>query len=98
TRDMEYQGARLRQGEMILVLHMMAGLDERSIADPLTLDFRRSPPARLQMFGNGPHTCPGAVLARRKLKIFLQEWLRRIPDYEVTPGTEVRTTTGLVSG
>jgi cytochrome P450 len=98
TRDMEYKGAQLREGEMILVLNMMAGLDERSIPDPLTLDFRRSPPARLMMFGNGPHTCPGAVLARRELKIFLQEWLSRIPDYDITPGSETVSVTGLVSG
>ena len=83
---------------MVLVLHMMAGLDERSVPDPLTLDFRRSPPVKLQMFGNGPHTCPGAVLARRELKIFIQEWLSRIPDFEIKPGTQPVSVTGLVSG
>ena len=98
TRDIEYKGAQLRAGEMVLVLHMMAGLDERSVPDPLTLDFRRSPPVKLQMFGNGPHTCPGAVLARRELKIFIQEWLSRIPDYEIKPGSQPISVTGLVSG
>ena len=66
--------------------------------DPLTLDFRRSPPVRLQMFGNGPHTCPGAVLARRELKIFLQEWLKRIPDFAIAPDTAPVFTTGFVTG
>jgi cytochrome P450 len=98
THDMDYNGAPFRGGEMVLVLNMLHGLDERRFERPLTVDFDRPAPISHAIFGNGPHTCPGAVLARRELRIFLQEWLRRIPDFEVTPGTTPVTTTGLVSG
>jgi cytochrome P450 len=96
--DIDYKGAPMKAGEMVLVMHALAGMDERAIPDPETLDLRRTPIQTHAIFSNGPHTCPGAVLARRELKIFLQEWLRRIPDYAVMPGTAVRSTTGLVSG
>jgi len=98
THDMDYNGAPFRAGEMVLVLNMLHGLDERMFDHPLTVDFARPAPIHHAIFGNGPHTCPGAVLARRELRIFLQEWLRRIPDFEVTPGSTTVTTTGLVSG
>jgi cytochrome P450 len=38
------------------------------------------------------------VLARRELKIFLQEWLKRIPDFAIAPGTAPIFTTGFVTG
>jgi cytochrome P450 len=98
THDMDYNSAPFRGGEMVLVLNMLHGLDERRFDRPLTVDFDRPAPISHAIFGNGPHTCPGAVLARRELRIFLQEWLRRIPEFEVTPGTVPVTTTGLVSG
>jgi cytochrome P450 len=82
---------------MVLVMHPLTGLDERVVANPLQLDLRRHPIGSHAIFGNGPHSCPGAVLARHELTIFLQEWLRRIPDFEVTPGTVPKTTTGAVS-
>jgi cytochrome P450 len=37
----------------------------------------------LGSFGQGPHRCVGATLARSELGIFLEEWLKRIPDFEV---------------
>ena len=83
---------------MVLVMHPLAGMDERAIADPELLDLRRVPIGTHAIFSNGPHTCPGAVLARRELKIFIQEWLSRIPDYEITPGSQPVSVTGLVSG
>ncbi|RYD84837.1 MAG: cytochrome P450, partial [Sphingomonadales bacterium] len=86
----------LKADDMICVLHPLSGLDERFIADPLTLDLRRTPINTHTIFSGGPHACPGAVLARRELKIFLQEWLRRIPDYDLAPGTQPRTTTAPV--
>jgi cytochrome P450 len=97
VRDTSLKDARFKAGEMVTILHMLAGLDERFIPDPLTLDLRRPPINTHGIFGSGPHACPGAVLARRELQIFLQEWLRRIPDYAIAPGTASRTTMGTVA-
>jgi cytochrome P450 len=98
TQDFDFKGAPLRKGEMILVLNLLTGMDERRNEDPLTVDFHRLPGNTHAVFGNGPHTCPGAVLARRELKIFLQEWLSRIPEFGIEPGTVAASHTGFVSG
>ena len=97
THDMDYNGAPFREGEMVLVLNMLHGLDERMFDHPLTVDFARPAPIHHAIFGNGPHTCPGAILARRELKVFLEEWLKRIPDFSVEPGQQPQFAVGLVN-
>jgi cytochrome P450 len=36
-------------------------------------------------FGGGPHRCLGAHLARMELTLVIEEWLRRIPEFEMEP-------------
>ena len=48
-------------------------------------------------FGGGVHRCLGSHLARRELRVTLQEWHRRIPDYELKPGHELHYPPGLRS-
>jgi cytochrome P450 len=98
VHDTELDGVQLKAGDMILPPNMLVGLDERRVEDPLRVDFARPFPIRHAAFGNGAHTCPGAVLARRELQVFLEEWLRRIPDFEVKPGTKPVLATGMVNG
>jgi cytochrome P450 len=49
-------------------------------------------------FGTGIHRCLGSFLARTELKVFLEEWLTRIPDFEVARGERVLTSAGVVNG
>jgi len=37
-------------------------------------------------FGGGPYRCLGSHLARMELRVFLEEWLKKIPDFELAPG------------
>nr|WP_246359460.1 cytochrome P450 [Sphingomonas yantingensis] len=98
TRDVELDGAVLKAGEMILPPNMLVGLDERKVSDPTTVDLSRPFPIHHATFGNGVHTCPGAVLARREIQVFLEEWLRRIPDFRIRAGTRPVMATGMVNG
>ncbi|MBV9994307.1 MAG: cytochrome P450 [Caulobacteraceae bacterium] len=97
THDFEYNGVQFKEGEQILIPTALYGLDERKVDDPLKVDFHREFPIPHAAFGNGVHTCPGATLARRELRIFLEEWLKRIPDFQVKPGTTPVTACGGVN-
>jgi len=91
-KDLEYEGIHLRKGDVVIVPTALAGLDDRLIKDPLKVDFTREHPDHFA-FGDGPHRCLGASVAREELRIFLEEWLQRIPDFEVKPGAEIEVIT-----
>ena len=37
-------------------------------------------------FGGGAHRCLGSHLARMELRVAMEEWHRRIPDYSIKQG------------
>jgi cytochrome P450 len=92
------KGAPLKAGDQIQAPNLFVGLDEAQVVNPLVVDFHREWPIAHAAFGNGPHTCPGAVLARREIKIFLEEWLKRIPSFSIKPGTVPLIEAGNVNG
>lgn len=97
THDFDYKGLTFKAGDRLLPPNLLVGLDERVNPEPMTVDFERKGGVHAA-FGNGPHACPGAILARRELRIFLREWLSRIPDFRIKPGTRPVLATGMVNG
>jgi cytochrome P450 len=43
------------------------------------------------------HSCLGAHLARRELRLLLEEWFKRIPEFSVKPGADTTVFPGLLS-
>ena len=97
AENFDYKGVQFHAGDRILPGNLWVGLDDRINENPLVVDFNREKPVHAA-FGNGAHACPGAVLARREIRIFLQEWLSRVPDFRIKPGTKPVLATGLVNG
>lgn len=93
--DMEYEGVALKRGEMIVAPTILHGLDDIENADPLAVRFDR-PAIHHSTFGAGSHTCPGAHLARTEVRILLEEWLSRIPEFAVSANAEIQYTGGIV--
>ncbi|UCV23650.1 cytochrome P450 [Ferribacterium limneticum] len=85
VRDIDYKGIHFKAGDFILAITALAGLDERRYPDPLTVDFNREDKKHL-VFGRGPHQCIGSFLARTEIRVFLNEWLKRIPHFEIKAG------------
>lgn len=81
AKDFEYKGVLMKKGDRILLPVSLYNLDATRFAEPDTVDFQRA--VKHITFGSGPHTCSGALLARKEMTIFFQEWLSRIPDFEV---------------
>jgi cytochrome P450 len=97
TKDFEYKGLPLRAGDLVLLPAALYNLDERQFADPMTVDFRR-PIKHHMAFGTGIHRCLGAQLARLELRVLLQEWLSRIPEFRIADGAAVIVKSGRING
>jgi len=89
TEDFDFSGVRLKAGDMVVAPTPLDGLDEAKFDNPLTVDFHRPKPIHAT-FGGGSHRCMGSMLARAELRIFLEEWLSRIPDFAIKPGAAVQ--------
>jgi cytochrome P450 len=86
TQDVELHGHTLRAGDRVLMSWGLAGHDPAVFDRPGEVDFERSSIRHLG-FGIGPHRCLGMHLARRIIKVALEEWHAVIPRYQVTPGS-----------
>jgi camphor 5-monooxygenase len=95
TRDVEFHGAPLKKDDLILLPSLLHGLDERENADPMKVDFTRAR-RRHSSFGQGTHHCVGSHLARAELRITLEEWLSRIPDFRLAPDATIECVGGIV--
>jgi cytochrome P450 len=97
TEDVTLDGVTMKAGDRVQITVCMHGLDERAWPDPLAVDFRRNA-GNSMAFGKGVHKCPGANLARAEIRVFLEEWLKRIPDFSLKPGDPPVSASGAVSG
>jgi cytochrome P450 len=97
TRDAMIGGVRMKKGDRVMLPTMLHGLDERRWPDAMTVKLDRCPKDHMA-FGKGTHRCPGANLARLELRIFLEEWLARIPEFSVQAGSTIRYESGPVAG
>ncbi|WP_041391106.1 cytochrome P450 [Sphingobium chlorophenolicum] len=70
----------------------MSSMDDR----PMEIDFDRDPVPNT--FGNGPHKCVGSPLARAEIQVFLEEWLKALPDFRPDPERPPVTHSGSVNG
>lgn len=83
TADIDLgDGLTIRAGEAIHVSWAAANVDPTAHPDPLHVDFDRARFHHLA-FGSGIHRCLGSHLARLELRVALEEFLARIPDYAV---------------
>jgi len=94
--DIDYKGVRMKKGDRVFVQAMVHGRDPRRFPDPDVVDFDRKD-KRHATFSQGKHRCIGALLARQELRIFLEEWLKRIPDFAVDPDRPQLIETGMVN-
>lgn len=82
----DLEGTTLTEGEKIFLSIGSANRDGDRFADPDSYDFRRPYVRDHLAFGNGPHTCPGATLARTEMRIAINTWCDVVEKFELTPG------------
>jgi cytochrome P450 len=90
-QEAEINGVALSEGDNVLLVLGAANDDEEFDGG---VDLGRAPNRHLA-FGAGNHLCLGAHLARLELRIALEEFHRRIPDYRIADDTEVHFSPGI---
>jgi cytochrome P450 len=88
TRDVDFHGCPMKQGDMVLLTIQAATRDPAVFADADQIRLDRSPNRHIT-FGASAHRCLGSHLARAELQVTLEEWHRRIPEYRLAPGVEI---------
>ncbi|MCX4587273.1 cytochrome P450 [Streptomyces sp. NBC_01481] len=78
AQDVTVGGRTLGTGDLVYLVLASANRDPDRFADPDRLDLVR-PGNRHLSFGNGPHFCLGAPLARLQAEIAIGTVLRRLP-------------------
>jgi cytochrome P450 len=97
AEDMVMRGASLKAGDKITCILPACNFDPAVFPNPREVDFHR-PRKIILAFTVGVHSCMGAHLARLEVKIGLQEWLRRIPQFSLKSGTKIEYRPGGVVG
>ncbi|MFD2649835.1 cytochrome P450 [Devosia albogilva] len=80
--DLEYEGIRLRKGDVIGLMLGAANRDPKRFADANRFDPFRTDGANVS-FGAGIHFCIGAPLARIELQVAFAELFRRLPRLRI---------------
>ena len=97
NEDTEVEGCPMRAGERVLMSFPSANRDPEKFpdADRVILDRGKNPHIA---FGVGIHRCVGSNLARMEVRVALEEWMARIPDFRLEDPAAVTWAGGQVRG
>ncbi|UMB71888.1 cytochrome P450 [Mycobacterium paraterrae] len=87
TETVVVGGMTLPAGSAVFLCMALINRDgsDATSTDELTMDGKVH---RHWGFGGGPHRCLGSHLARMELTVIVDEWLKRIPRFELPPDYE----------
>nr|WP_245405787.1 cytochrome P450 [Sphingobium sp. Sx8-8] len=88
-KEVEIAGQKILPGDKIMVPAFLAGRDPEEFPNPDEVILDRKP--RHVTFGYGVHTCIGMHLARREMRIGMEEFLSGIPEFRIAPGAVVES-------
>jgi cytochrome P450 len=97
VKETRINGTTFKPGEMVLLSFPAANRDPAVFpdADRVVIDRGAN---RHAAFGLGIHRCIGSNLARMEMKVAIEEWLKRIPDFRLEDPSAVTWAGGQVRG
>jgi cytochrome P450 len=95
--DMTWQGVEMKADDWILLSFPAANRDPDQFdrADEVVIDRQVN---RHAAFGLGIHRCVGSHLARMELRVALEVWLERFPEFTLADPAGVTWSTGQIRG
>jgi cytochrome P450 len=97
VKDTEIDGCPFKQGEMVMLAFGAANRDPAMFPDADRVIVDRAV-NRHAAFGLGIHRCIGSTLARMEMRVALEEWFGKFPDFGLTLGAVVKWSAGTVRG
>jgi cytochrome P450 len=95
--DMEYEGCPMHAGDRVLMAFPAANRDPQHFEKPDEVIIDREHNRHIA-FGAGIHRCVGSNLARMEMRVAIEEFLARVPDFELLDDAEVTWAGGQVRG
>jgi cytochrome P450 family 142 subfamily A polypeptide 1 len=77
AQDYALGGVTVKQGQQVVLMYGSANRDPAHFTDPERFDVTRKPNDHVA-FGLGTHFCLGAGLARLEIRVFFEEFVRRV--------------------
>jgi len=96
TRDVEIRGVTIPAGSIIHVRYGAANRDDEAFEKPDDFDVTRAHVTRHMSFGQGPHACVGAPLARQEMVTAFERLLARLDDIHLDTGRQPERNEGLL--
>lgn len=88
-KDNNLLGVELKEGDAVIAWMSASNMDHRMFEDPFSLNIHRPNNKKHLTFGNGPHFCLGAPLARLEMKIALETFVKKFSGIETVEGFEL---------
>jgi cytochrome P450/ferredoxin-NADP reductase len=86
TRETSVGGVTIPEGGKLLLVQASANKDPRHWDNPEQVDIYRDNAVEHLTFGYGAHQCMGKNIGRMEMRIFLEEFTRRLPHMRLKPG------------
>jgi cytochrome P450/ferredoxin-NADP reductase len=86
TADTQVGGVAIPKGGKLLIVQASANFDARHFENPNEIDLYRDNSVEHLTFGYGAHQCMGKNIGRMEMRVFLEEFTRRLPHIRLVEG------------
>lgn len=90
TAETTVGGVQIPKGARLLLVQASANFDPRHFENAEQIDLYRDNAVEHLTFGYGAHQCMGKNMGRMEVRVFLEEFTRRLPHIRLVEGQKLR--------